>query len=83
MRFHEFLEKGKAFIKGIAEKKNPVFQSRKRGGILTEWSNTVFGCKAFREQDLFGSTNIIREIKMDHSKIILILKDIEERNPSY
>ena len=42
-----------------------------------------FGCKAFREQDLFGSTNIIREIKMDHWTIILILRDIEERNPSY
>ena len=43
----------------------------------------VFGCKEFREQDLYGSTNIIRAIKMDHSTIILILQDIEEHNPSY
>ena len=75
--------KGQDIYQGDRKNKNPLFQSRKPGGILTEWSNTVFGCKEFREQDLFGSTNIIRAIKMDHSTIILILKGIEERNPSY
>ena len=82
-RFHEFLEKGKTFIKGIVKIKILFSKVGNMEAFLQNDQIRFLVAKHFVSKNCSVLPILSHAIKMDHSTIILILKDIEERSPSY